>query len=45
MDHLERLDVPVVLDLPVGHGARNVPFVWGRTMRLDGGLMPVVGAV
>lgn len=43
LEHLERLGIPVVVDVPVGHGARNVPFVWGQTMRLDAGLQPVTG--
>jgi muramoyltetrapeptide carboxypeptidase len=34
MDHLEPLGVPVVADLPIGHGARNQPFVWGERARL-----------
>ena len=41
LEHLEPLGIPVVTDIPVGHGARNHPFVWGQPMRLDAGLHPV----
>lgn len=41
LEHLEPLGIPVVADLPVGHGAHNHPFVWGQTLRLDAGLHPV----
>ena len=34
IDLLGGLGVPVYADLPVGHGARNHPFVWGRRVRL-----------
>ena len=32
---LSPLGVPVLVDLPVGHGAHNQPFVLGRAARLD----------
>lgn len=32
---LAPLDVPVLADLPFGHGAINHPFVWGAGMRLQ----------
>jgi len=34
-DRLQPLGVPVVCDLPVGHGVRNVPWHFGRRCRLD----------
>ncbi len=36
LDVLGPLGVPVVGDLPIGHGARNRAFVWGARGRLDG---------
>lgn len=37
LDHLEPLGVPVVGELPIGHGSANRAFVWGRVGRLGGG--------
>lgn len=37
LDHLRPLGVPVVGDLPIGHGARNHAFPWGARARLGGG--------
>lgn len=34
--HLERLNVPVVMDLPFGHGNINEPLLFGRRAILDG---------
>jgi len=33
---LAELDVPVIADLPVGHGAVNYAFPWGATASIDG---------
>lgn len=38
-DHLERLAIPVVADLPIGHGLANQPFVWGDIATLDSGTL------
>lgn len=39
LDHVEPLGVPVVGDLPIGHGARNHAFPWGvRATLRDGQL-------
>ncbi|MEZ4236485.1 MAG: LD-carboxypeptidase [Myxococcota bacterium] len=46
MDHLGPLGVPVVAGLPIGHGARNRPFVWGTRAHVGDGELrfsPVVG--
>lgn len=37
LEHLAPLGVPVLADLPIGHGVENRAFVWGRTARIDGG--------
>jgi muramoyltetrapeptide carboxypeptidase len=37
LDHLERLGVPVVGDLPIGHSASNHAFPWGASARLADG--------
>jgi muramoyltetrapeptide carboxypeptidase len=34
-EKLERLGLPIVADLPVGHGRLNRPWVFGAPMRLD----------
>jgi muramoyltetrapeptide carboxypeptidase len=39
LDHLGRLDVPVVGELPIGHGARNRAFVWGAPGTLAEGAL------
>ena len=39
LDHLAPLGVPVVGDLPIGHGERNCAFVWDRTARIRGPLL------
>ena len=44
LDHVGRLGVPVVTDLPIGHGARNHPFVWGEVATLGDGALMVGGA-
>ncbi|MCA9571428.1 MAG: LD-carboxypeptidase [Myxococcales bacterium] len=36
-EHLEALGVPVLAGVPVGHGARNHPFVWGDRAALRDG--------
>ena len=36
MDHVGHLGVPVLGDLPIGHGARNHAFVWGQAARIAG---------
>lgn len=36
-EHLEPLGVPMVGELPIGHGARNRAFVWGQRGRLGDG--------
>lgn len=38
LERLRPLDVPVVLDLPIGHQAPNLPVPLGRPARLDGDL-------
>lgn len=38
-DHLAPLGVPVVGALPIGHGARNRPFVWGAPAQLHNGTL------
>ncbi|MCP9916106.1 LD-carboxypeptidase [Cyanobium sp. ATX 6F1] len=37
LDRLGDLGIPLVLDLPVGHGQPNAALPMGRTARLDGG--------
>lgn len=37
LDHVGRLGVPVVGNLPIGHGPRNCAFVWGAMARLGDG--------
>lgn len=37
LDHLRPLGVPVVGDLPIGHGARNRAFPWGARATLSRG--------
>jgi len=39
LDHLGPLGVPIVADLPIGHGTRNLAFVWGETARLHQGTL------
>lgn len=36
-EHLEPLEIPVVAELPIGHGAQNHAFVWGDVATLAGG--------
>lgn len=36
-EHTAHLGVPVIVDLPFGHGPENHPFVWGRPAHLFGG--------
>lgn len=36
LDHAARLGVPVVGNLPIGHGANNFAFPWGASARLRG---------
>ena len=38
LDHLGPLNLPVVGNLPIGHGPKNFPFVWGQVATLDQGL-------
>lgn len=38
-EHVEPLDVPVVVDLPIGHGQRNHAFVYGAPARLGDGAL------
>ncbi|MEE2752117.1 MAG: LD-carboxypeptidase [Myxococcota bacterium] len=43
-EHLEDLGVPVLVGLPVGHGATNLAFVHGGLVRLEEeGLVPIRG--
>lgn len=35
LDHLGSLDIPIVADLPVGHGSRNRAFVWNQPARIQ----------
>lgn len=35
-EHLCTLGVPVLAEVPIGHGARNHAFVWGESCRLGG---------
>lgn len=35
-DRLMPLRIPVLCDLPVGHGVRNLPWLFGRRGRMDG---------
>ena len=43
-EHLEALGVPVLVGVPVGHGATNLAFVHGGQVRLDDeGLLPIRG--
>jgi muramoyltetrapeptide carboxypeptidase len=37
LEHLGRLGVPVLGECPIGHGAANRAFVWGRGASLGGG--------
>ena len=37
LDHLQPLGVPVLAELPIGHGGANRAFAWGRVGRLEGG--------
>lgn len=37
LDRLGDLGIPLVLDLPLGHGQPNAPLPMGRRARLDGG--------
>lgn len=37
LEHLEPLGIPVLAELPFGHGARNRPFVWGAGARIHDG--------
>ena len=39
MEHLQPLGVPVLADLPFGHGTRNHPFPWGATARIQAGTL------
>lgn len=39
LDHLAPLGVPVVADLPIGHGPQNRAFVWGAAVRVAGGVV------
>ncbi len=41
LDGLRDLDVPVLGDVPIGHGARNQAFVWGRSGRMAGGALTI----
>ncbi|HHO54553.1 MAG TPA: LD-carboxypeptidase [Deltaproteobacteria bacterium] len=38
-EHLAPLGVPVVGELPIGHGARNRPFAWGAPAQLGDGTL------
>ena len=43
-EHLKDIGVPVVMGLPVGHGATNLAFVHGGLVRLEEeGLVPIPG--
>jgi muramoyltetrapeptide carboxypeptidase len=35
LEHLQPLNIPVLHQLPVGHGQRNIAFPYGRTARMD----------
>ncbi|MBT3218565.1 MAG: LD-carboxypeptidase [Proteobacteria bacterium] len=39
LDHLEGLDIPIVGDLPIGHGPQNCAFVWGTKATLHNGAL------
>jgi muramoyltetrapeptide carboxypeptidase len=39
LDHLGELGVPVIADLPIGHGLRNRAFVWGDRVRIRDGAL------
>ncbi len=42
-DRLEPLGVPVLADVPIGHGASNQPFVWGEIGRIEGDRLRWIG--
>lgn len=39
VDHLAPLGIPIVGDLPIGHGERNMAFPWGARATLEGGVL------
>src|SRR5690606_25968521 len=41
VEHLAPLGVPVIADLPIGHGEANRAFVWGATARIEDGTLSV----
>ncbi len=46
LDQVSRLNIPVIGNLPFGHGSQNQPFVWGQRAKIAGGtIVPAHGSL